>query len=99
MEQAEDVKTFEAFPALQEIELDRKGQTGDIAAELSNQFDCCFHGAARRQQIVHDHHALPTFDRIQMNLQSIRAIFQIVSDPRSFCGQFFWLSNWNKSGI
>ena len=46
VKQAEDVVFGEAFAAFQEIQLDGKGQAGDLSAQLLHQLDGGFHGAA-----------------------------------------------------
>ena len=58
VQQAEDVVLLEAVAAFEEVEFDGECEAGDFAAQLLDQLDGRFHGAAGGEQIVDQHHAL-----------------------------------------
>jgi two-component system, OmpR family, KDP operon response regulator KdpE len=99
VQQAEDVVFLEAVAALQKVQLDGKGQPGNLAAQLLHQLHGGLHGAAGGQQVVHQHHALAGLNRVQVNLQRVGAVFQVVGHARHRRGQFARLAHGHKSGV
>ena len=68
VEEAEDVVVLEAVAAFEEVELDREAEAGDFSAELLDELDGRFHGAAGGEQVVDEHHALAGLDGVGVDL-------------------------------
>ena len=99
MEQAEDVVLREAVAALQEVQLDGEGQSGDFAAQLLHELDGGFHRAAGSQQVIDQHYALSGLNGVQVNLQRVGAVLQIIGHARDGRGQFVRLAHGHKAGV
>src|SRR5262249_27011239 len=61
---------------LEEVELDREGQTQHGALQPLDQLDRAFDRAAGCEEVVHDQHLLPGGDRVAVDLERVRAIFE-----------------------
>ena len=99
VEEAEDVVLFEAVAAFEEVEFDGESQAGDISAELLDELDGGFHGAAGGEQVVDEDDALAGLDGVEVNLEYVGAVFEIVCDARDGRGEFSGLSDGNKTCI
>src|SRR5207237_7888961 len=75
---ARDPMAFKAFTALQEFQLDQEREANDITLEALDQLDGALDGAARRQEVVHDQHLLAGLDRVPVDLEGVRPIFERV---------------------
>src|SRR4029453_18743348 len=62
LDDAVDRVSIEAFATLEEQQPHQERETDDLGLELLDQVDRSEHGAAGREQIVHDQHALPGQD-------------------------------------
>ena len=73
--------------AVQERELNEKAAPDDNAARSLDQFATRLHGAACRQQVVHQQHARVARDPIDMHVQFGRAVFEFVFQTIGAVGQ------------
>src|SRR5215813_3203874 len=78
VQQAEDVVLRETLAAFEEVEFDSKSQSCDFAAELLNELDRRFHGAAGGEQVVDENNALAGCDGVHVDLERVGAVFEIV---------------------
>ena len=72
---------LQTVPPLERRQLDQKGQSGHDTAGVFDQLDVCRSRAAGRQKIIVDQNTLSWLDGIRMDLQSVRAVFQVVLAP------------------
>ena len=99
VEQAEDVVLGEAFAAAEEVEFDGEGEAGDFAAELFDELDGGFHGAAGGEQVVDEQDALAGLDGVEVDFERVGAVFEIVGDAGYRCGQLARLADGDEAGI
>ena len=83
---------------MEEGQLDGKRGSFDLSAELLDEPRGCCGSAAGGEQVVADNHALAGLHGVFVNLQRVRAIFQLVRDAGGFGGQFFRLAHRDESG-
>jgi hypothetical protein len=99
VKQAEDVVLLEAVAAFEEVELDGEGEAGDLAAELLDELDGGFHGAAGGEQVVDEDDALAGLDGVEVNLERVGAVFEIVGDAGDWRGELARLAHGDEAGI
>src|SRR5579883_99645 len=85
---AVNVVAAQLLAAVQEAELDQKGQADNLAAQLLDQVDSGAHGAARRQQVVYQQDALTRADGVAVYLEDGAAVLQVVFDVDLVGGEF-----------
>jgi hypothetical protein len=99
VEQAEDVLFGEAFAAAEEVEFDSEGQAGDYAAELLDQLEGCFHGAAGGEQVVDEQDALAGLDGVEVDFEGVGAVFEVVGDAGDGRGELARLAHGDEAGV
>src|SRR5271163_3268318 len=91
LNQREDIQSVQLRAALQESKLHREGSAHHLAAKLLDKFGGRRRRAPGGQQVVADNHALPRFDRVLMDFQSIFAVLQRIRNADGLGRQFFRL--------
>jgi len=99
VEQAEDVVLGEAVAAFEEVEFDGEGEAGDFSAELLDQLDGGFHGAAGGEQVVYEDDALAGCDGVEVNLKGIGTVLKVISDAGHGSGELARLAHGHKAGV
>src|SRR6185437_16035440 len=69
MQKRKHVVVAEAIPPPEEVEFDGEAEARNLAPELLDELDACFHRAAGGEQVIHQDHPLARLDRILMNLE------------------------------
>ena len=69
---------FELRAAVQEPEFDHEQAAGDGAAELVDEAAAGLHRAARREQIVHQEHAVAGADGVLVDFQAVGSVLKLV---------------------
>src|ERR1700761_257293 len=98
MQKTEDIEIRKPGTAFEEVELDRKCDARNLAAQLFDELHGRLHGSTGCQQIVHQQYALARLDGIEMNFQRVAAVFQVVADLGHFRGKLLWLADRDKIG-
>src|SRR3989442_782998 len=78
---------LQLLAAVQERELDEKGDTDHARPELFEEPQRRRHGAAGREQVVHREHPLARTDRVLVHRQRIAAVLELVLDFDGLAGQ------------
>jgi hypothetical protein len=99
VQEAEDVESIETLAAFEKVKLDGEGKTGDFTAELLNELDCRFHGAAGGEKIIDEDDTLATLDGVEMDFKAIGAVLEIIGDTGDGRGQLARLANGNEAGV
>src|SRR5262245_58674962 len=90
LDEREDVVRGQAFPAVQELELDDERQADDLPAELLDELDGRLGRSAGGEDVVVDDHALPLDDRVGVDLERVEAVLERVlgrhGPPRELAG-------------
>src|SRR4051794_38772001 len=89
----------ESVAALEEVELDEKRQPDDIALEPLDQLDRALDRSAGRQEIIDDQDLLAGLDRIAMDLEGVRPVFEGVLDRDRLRRQLAKLPNRHETGV
>src|SRR6185312_3023916 len=82
MQKRKHVVVAEAIPPPEEVEFDGEAEARNLAPELLDELDACFHRAARGEQVIHQDHPLARLDRVLMNLEGVRPVFEVIGYPR-----------------
>ena len=93
-----DIVGLEPFAPLQEREFDHEGALHHRRAELCNQFGGRLCRAAGGDEIIRDDDPGIFGNAVNMNLQSVRAIFQLVTCAMGVVWQFSRLAHYGKAG-
>ena len=99
VEEAENVVIGEAGAALEEVELDGEGEADDFSAQLLDELDGGFHGAAGGEQVVDEDDALAGLDGVEMDFEGVGAVFEIIGDAGDGGGKLFGLADGDEAGI
>src|SRR5690606_41941883 len=73
--------------AAEACELDEHGDAGDLSAELSDEVDAGFHGAACGEDIVTDEDALPGADVVGVHFEGGCAVLEGVRHAHALAGE------------
>ena len=93
-----NLQVAEFLPPLQKRQLHVEGRRRHFSPKLPDERSgrcCCAPGC---QQIVQQQHALPWADRVLVDFESIRPVFEVVGDPRGFPWQLLWFADGHKPG-
>ena len=71
---------LEPVAALEELELDQEREADHLALEPLDQFDRAVDRAAGREQVVDDQDLLTRRDRVAVDLERVRAVFERIFD-------------------
>src|SRR5262244_3586794 len=77
-DQGLDAVTLQALPPLQEGQLDEEVAGDHNPSEPLDQAERGGHGAAGREQVVHDEHALAAADGVLVDGEHVTAVFELV---------------------
>jgi len=91
-----DSRQFRA--AIQKTQFQREGRPNYLSAKLAHERGSGGGRATRGQQVIADEHFLPGPHGILMDLESIRAVLELILNARGFPRQFPRFSHGNKTG-
>src|SRR5579871_3437333 len=99
MEERHHVVVLKPFSALQEIQFHHERKSGNLAAECLCELGGSGGRASGRKQVVDDQHALAGLNRVLVDLQTCRAVFQVIMLLHGLGGKLAGLADGNESGL
>src|SRR5450631_2030671 len=94
-----DPDALEPVASLEELELDEEAQANDLALEPLDQVDRAADRAAGGEQIVDHQDPLAGLDRVAMDLERVRSIFERVLDGDRLGRQLAQLADRNEASV
>ena len=82
---------------MQKFQFHHHGHARHVGSQFPRQLHASSSGSSRRQQVVHNQHALSGLDRIAVHLQRVGSIFQFIGDARRLRRQLARLADRGKS--
>src|SRR5262245_7838861 len=98
LNQRSHVVTSELLTSRQKFQFHYEYQSLDLASQSFHQIANGSRGAARREQVVRDDHAMAIADRVTMNLQSVLTVLKIIRNRSALGRQLLRLAHRHKSG-
>src|SRR5262249_52527055 len=80
LDDAGDAAAVEPVAALQEVQLDEEREADDVALQALDELDRALHRAAGGQEVVDDQDLLAGLDRVAVDLERVRPVFEGVLD-------------------
>src|SRR5579884_114271 len=99
LNQGKNVELGQLRSSIQECQLHGKRRPIHSSAQLLNQLRGRRGGASRGQQVVANDHFLSGFDRVFVNFQCVRAVFQFVGNAGGLRRQFLRFAHRNESRL